>query len=291
VQQLRNAVGPVDRRWRTVAALRALGPSLHDLPRNWEPRQRIAAATRGDIADPAQWEALLTACLEQVLQTLLEARPPPGTVVEYWRAMDALSSAFAGLDHPASAERENLVVDSLRAATDAVFILRGGRPPFDAGGSPAQGPDAILAVSMRSASEALRDLRAPNAASARMAAARALRALADVLGTWSRSADGSATQFVASMRLQSTRLRRLDRLALDESRWAKAGLDAALDGLEPVIRGRASDGAASPDLSLWIEEARLAVASIDDRQTFPFQRAAIQDAFRIVATIFAVASR
>lgn len=286
VQQLQNA-GSVGRRSRTIAALRALDPALRDLPRSWESHARIAAATRNDIVDPAQWQALLEDCLEQVLQTLLEASPPRSMVVDYWRALDALSSAFAGLADPASAARESLVVDSLRAATDALFILRGGRPPFDAGGTPGDEPAATIAASMRAARDALRDLRAQNAASARTAAARALGALADVLSTWSRSTGATATPFVARMRLQSTRLRRLDRLAMDESRWTKAGLDAALDGLASMTHGRSGAGVPLP-LATWIEESRLAVASVDDRQTFPFQRAAIQDAFRMVATAFAI---
>jgi hypothetical protein len=180
------------------------------------------------------------------------------------------------------------VTDGMRAATDALFILRGVRPPFGVGGSPTT-ESATVAVSMQGAREAVGDLRTPDGSKAMKAATEALQSLADLLTALAGPAAEGPPPSVAQVRLQAMRLHRRDPLSLDESAWVKAGLDSALTGLEQLMHARAAEPGVRLPLTPWIEEARRAVESIDGRTMFTFQRAAIQDAFRTVVTAFAAA--
>ncbi|MEO8904519.1 MAG: hypothetical protein ABI627_23625 [Polyangiaceae bacterium] len=233
--------------------------------------------------------------LTAALQTLLAQSEPAQRQLEYRNTVGSLARSVAGV----SAQANNgdscpFVVDALRAATNAVFLALAGEPPFDeqASGSVEAQPLASMRAGLEPARAAVLALGEAHWQDARAAAAQALRTLAAMV----RAGDcaGTFTNQLSNIRFEAERLTRSDALSFGQVRWIKAGLVAALDGLDVDAR-RMPVEHAQGDLnhvgSALIASARKAVANIDAEDLFGFQRTAIQDGFRATFDAFVVVAQ
>jgi hypothetical protein len=182
-------------------------------------------------------------------------------------------------------EQQASIASAFRAATDTVFIASGGEAPF--GEAEAGKPDTSGVASLEDAVDAARaevlTLGQTDWMQTRQATARTLIALANVVAAADRRE--VLGHKVSDIRFQAERIRYADTLTFGRAAWIKAGLSAALDALEEL---RLMD---DQRLSVWARAARRAVASIEERDSLSFQRAAVQDAFRATIDAFVAATQ
>jgi hypothetical protein len=279
VTELESAAGPLAGR-ELAAVVQALAASLEPLSHAARLRlEAVASRMAGAPVRSLPQAGLLKEALQLLLDTLVRVQPTPGTEAEYRDVLRRVADSRQRLDELLLLDDQRpRLKESLRAAADAVFVARGGEPPFDdptpttREGAPLGPFDEQLARARQHVAEVA---RIPLMGS-RQASARALGALADMI----EAADsaGRLSQQIGELRFQATRLARGPETALGRAGWIRAGLQAAVDALLLVNGGRRST---------WIDEAQRAVAGIDETSPSSFQRAGIQDAFRATVDAFA----
>jgi hypothetical protein len=250
----------------------------------------LAANSEAAKASQAIRDALTIA-----LQTLLARAEPARRQLEYRNTVGSLARSVAGVSGVAS-DREScrVVVDALRAATNAIFLGLAGEPPFDEQHLDSTGlqPLASMSAGIEPARAAVLALGEAHWEDAPEASAQALRTLAAMV----RAGDctGRFTSQLSELHFEAERLTRSDPLSFGQVRWIKAGLVDALDGLDVDAR-RASVEHSGANLnhvgSALIASARKAAANIDATDLLGFQRTPVQDAFRATLDAFAVVAQ
>ncbi|HEU4579795.1 MAG TPA: hypothetical protein VFS67_16160 [Polyangiaceae bacterium] len=288
-----DAVPPDANHQALVQGLRDLGVAIAQLPGVSTARVAavLDAAQRLESAPAASYlhADLLKKGLGAALGALL-ARSPSGEGTASGDAAYRDVLARLGMDidsirgDRALLDQSKWVVDSFRAATDAVYLASSLQPPFGQASATAQSaapPDLERELSdARAALLELGQARWPNA---RAAVARALFSLADVVASLQRGAE--ANEKVNQIRLQAERLSSAELLTLDQTKWLETGLLSALDALDDLPPEQAAFVAA------WRDAARQAVGGLSQGDTLAFQAAAVQDGFRATLDAFFAASQ
>jgi hypothetical protein len=180
--------------------------------------------------------------------------------------------------------QSEVVAETFRFATDAVYLANSLEPPFGGAAVAAQteGPPNLdhQLSEARAALLKLGQARWPNA---RAAAARALFSLADVVESLPQG--GALSDEVNRIRLQAERLSSADLLTLDQTKWLATGLLTALDALDVLPPEQAVF------VGAWRNAARAAVGGLSQGDTLAFQAAAVQDGFRATLDAFVAASQ
>jgi len=272
-----------------VDALRQLANAIELLPNAGQYSIGVIRETaeRLESADPLSvaHADLVKKGLGAALQVLVTRSGSDGHEFDYQRAVRAFGVAVEAIDkeRPMREQYAN-VAGAFRAATDTVFLVAGGEAPF--GEAETRNSDATQSISIESAVEEARaevlKLGQMDWTQARQASSRALSALADVVAAADRR--NTLDRKVSDIRLQAERVRYADSLSFGRAAWIKTGLSAALDALEGGLIG-------DQRLAVWTRAARRAVASIEERDSLGFQRAAVQDAFRATVDAFVAATQ
>jgi hypothetical protein len=233
--------------------------------------------------------------LGRALATLVARPAPDGHAREYQQALRALALAVQAIDGQRPlAEQHASIAAGFRAAADVVYLAAGGEAPFgeaetghaDDGRQESQ-PSHLSPQSFGSAVEHARAevlaLGQTDWTQVQPAAARVLVAMANAVAAADRlKAHG---RNVSDINFLAERVRYADALSYGRAAWIKAALSSALDALESL-------GLLEPQrLSVWTDAARRAIASIEERKSLAFQRAAVQDAFRATIDAFVAATQ
>jgi hypothetical protein len=215
-----------------------------------------------------------------VVDALRPLTPPASDEDAYHAALRELAEAREQLDDLLRLDdQRDRLTHSLQAVTNAIFLARGAKPPFEASTPVFHARHIELGSFEDELARARRDIASLASISlmgSRLASARALASMADMIEAG--DSGRALTRQVAELRFQTARLDRGPQTALGRAGWIRAGLQAAVDALV-LSRGQAR--------SAWIDEAQRAVAGIDEGSASSFQRAAIQDAFRATVDAFA----
>jgi two-component system response regulator (stage 0 sporulation protein F) len=172
----------------------------------------------------------------------------------------------------------------LRAATNVVFAIEGMPPPFQASSlvGPRSGRPMGFAGAVAKARNAVAKLRTIGVDGRREAASQSFEAFAAALAALQGSSVLSGGEgAVSELRMQACRLRGATFLTFDKADWLKAGLTAALAGIETVA-ARGTRGW----LESWFHTAHAAVEDLRGDVAWSFQNAAVQDAFRSVLDVY-----
>lgn len=177
------------------------------------------------------------------------------------------------------------VADGLLVAAGLEPVVRS--PESTRTGADSETPGSPVSVeAARRASGLVSQVAIAPSAGFRSALAAALEGFADVLAHASVPADRSrADRLVVSVRADARKIRQLDQLGPDAAPVAKAGLGAALDGVEELTR--------SLDCSVcndWTARARAALNAVDDHTFVAFQRGPLQEACRLIADVLVLAA-
>jgi hypothetical protein len=266
--------------------LRQLGGGLQPVSRATSLRlQDIAQRLDGSPPDLLTHPRLLKDGFRVLLDGLLAARVPTANQVRYRRALQAFDRASDAVqDLVPFSEQSDGIKAALRAATDAIFLARGQRPPFDeaAALSIPELPVGTFQAELEQAHASVSELASADWMASRTASSRALAALADVVEAADR--DKLFRAQIHDVRFQAERLSLSETRALNHGQWVKVGLASVLDAWEALDWGRSS-----PE-PVWGRSARAAVEAIDERSDLSFQRGAIQDAFRTTLAAFVAAA-
>lgn len=266
--------------------LKELGRSLEPISHASNLRvQEVAQRLGGAPAHSLSQAGLLKQGLDLVLKALVPFASPPGREKDYRKGLQGLSQAIQAVQDllPFVEQRERTNA-ALQAAVDAIFLARGGEPPFGIANQ-RETPPLRLRPTVAQLEEARGDVS--KLARAKMldsstAAANALTALADMLAT--TETDAKLNALIAEARFQAERLERASTVRFGQAGWVRSGLIAVLDGLDLVQHGPAN--APCP----WSQVARAAVVGIDAHSSLVFQRAVIQDAFRATVDALTIAA-
>jgi hypothetical protein len=261
-------------------AVRALALSLEPLSHAGRLRmETLAGRMAGAPVRSLPQSGLLREALSVLLDTLVGVETTRSTDDRYRALLRRVAETREGLDELLLLDDQRpALAGALRAAANAVFLARGGEPPFDDAG-PTTREGTKLGPFAEQLAQARRDVALVARISltgSRLASARALASLADMIEV--ADTQRQLTQQIGEVRFQATRLERGPETALGRAGWIRAGLQAAVDALRVVNAGRRSP---------WIDEAQRAVAGIDEKSASSFQRAAIQDALRATVDAFA----
>jgi hypothetical protein len=268
----------------------ALAKLLEDMARGLEPISHaghlrlhdVARLLAGSPASALSHAGLLKQGLQLVLKALVPFPIQPTHRTDYRRALQALSlSTDAVQELVPLADQRGATMAALQSAVDAIFLARGGEPPFGEAERvelPAA-PLGPLDVELDQARAEISKLAQAPSMSSGPAAARALASLADVLAAADTTKRLQAP--IAEARFEAERLKRgSETLKFGQAGWVRAGLISLLDGLDALQHGPANLPSAGSRL------ARRAAVSIDERSSLVFQRPAIQDAFRATVDAF-----
>lgn len=243
--------------------------------------QRLHTSPPGLLTHPR----LLKEGLAVLLDGLLTVRVPTDDTERYRRALLAFDEAGAGV-HELSpfSEQATAINAALRAATDAVFLARGQRPPFDEAAALAVPaiPVGSLNDELQQALASVSELARADWMGSRRAASRALASLADVI----EAADGGKRfgEQVHDVRFQAERLGLSETRSFSQGKWVKVALTRVLDAWQGL------EWNGSRPAAIWGRSAQAAVAAIDEHSALSFQRGAIQDAFRTTLAAFLAAA-
>ena len=279
------SAGPKSDHGGLVQALRELSKVLELGPNmEWTAIEQVRNASQN--LDPSDSLALSQTTLVKnalgaALQTLVARPSPERNKVEYQKSVRAFRRAIEKIDTARSLlDQHPSVAAALRAVTDGLYLARGAEAPFGETGP----EDDTAALSLESAIEeaqaAVLTLGQMDWTQARGAASRALAALADVVAAADERK--AFANEVSEIRLQAERVQYAGSLTFGRAGWIKAGLESALDALEALRP------AEDECLAKWTRGARRAVASVEERGSLAFQRAAAQDAFRATVDAFVV---
>lgn len=153
-----------------------------------------------------------------------------------------------------------------------------------AAGSPPRGPVTVEAA--HRASGVVSRLAMARSSEFRPALGDALAAFAEVLSRTRVDGDRSRMdKLVDEVRQDATKVLRLDQLGPDAAPAAKAGLGAALDGIEALTRPLECSVCSD-----WIARARATVDAIDDHSLLVFQRGPVQEACRLIADVLVIST-
>jgi hypothetical protein len=298
LQRLTSAVNtlddaPPDANHRAlVQALRDLGVAIAQLPGTSTARVAavLDAAQRLESAPAASYlhADLLKKGLAAALGALLaRSAPDEGTPYRDGAYRDMLARLGMAIDSirgdRALLDQGELVADSFRAATDAVYLASSLQPPFPRAAAGVQhATSPALDQELSDARAALLELGQARWPNARAAVARALFSLADVVESLPNG--GALSDKVNRIRLQAERLSSADLLTLDQTKWLVTGLLTALEALDLLP---AEQGAF---VASWREAARNAIAGLSQGDTLAFQAAAVQDGFRTTLDAFVAVS-
>lgn len=268
-----------------------LADLLEDMGRALEPishagRLRVHEVARllaGSPANSLSHAGLFKQGLELVLKALVPFSTPPARANDYRVALQALSQSTGAVqDLVPLVDQRTRATAALRAAVDAIFLARGGEPPFGEAESldvPST-PLGPIDVELEQARADISKLARIPAMGSAPATGRALASLAQVLAAADSGEKTKAA--IAEVRFEAERLKRgNETLKFGQAGWARAGLISVLDGLDDLQHGPAKMPSA------WSQIARAAAVSIDERSSLVFQRPAIQDAFRATVDAFA----
>jgi hypothetical protein len=266
--------------------LKELGRSLEPISHASSLRvQEVALRLGGAPANSLSQAGLLKQALDLVLKALVPFASPPGREKDYRKGLQGLSqSTEAVQDLLPFVEQRERTNAALQAAVDAIFLARGGEPPFGVANQ-RETPALRLGptdMQLEEAREDVSKLARATMLDSSTAAANALNALADVVAT--TETDAKLKALIAEARFQGQRLERASTTRFGQAGWVRSGLIAVLDGLDIVQHGPAH--APCP----WSQVARAVVVSIDAHSSLAFQRAVIQDAFRATVDALAVAA-
>jgi hypothetical protein len=263
-----------------AAALDALADAIEPIARDHGPtaRLRALASELRDAGANEEHGAVVVDALGNVLEALLAV--VGDAKLAYARAV----YAYERLEREEPLARQtDRVRDVLAAIANTIAAAQGKAPPF---------ASAIVADGARDTG----DLRAratrvqhlvedaaaaPSTDVAIRRTIDVLRALADAIRSASTSTDvallASPVSFAAS------RLEQVGYVSFDRVDLVKGALETSIDALSELAQ--ASEGST---LAIVIEAARVAVRGIEERTTYAFERAQVQDALRSVATAFVV---
>lgn len=300
LQRLSSAVdalgpGPGDpHHGEIVVALRELANALELTPdaRDRAPAKLREAAEELESSSPSSLEHadMLKEALKIALRPLVSRAAPSGHETEYRDSVEALGRSIDALnaDRPLL-EQEQAVVAAFRAATDAVYLARGGVPPFGQAKAEDQGRGAVGTIEdeLEQAREDVLELGQTKWTNDRQASASALSSIADVVEA--SDPDRAQRNRISVIRFQAERLRSADSFRFGQAAWVKTGLTTSLDALDAMHADERADEQAI--VTSWIRAARRAVGSIEERDSLSFQRAAVQDGFRSTVDAFVVASQ
>lgn len=264
-----------DEHHRVVRALRDASTALDEVEQQRRPDDRVrAAAERLETSGVESLEhsddvrSALVAARERLSGHTPSVEQAPAfeaALVELADNIDALSPSQPLL------EQSTIVRRSFRALTNAIFLTARQPAPFmDRSPEP------------RSAAEVLEHARADVLAlgradigNVRERTSRAMYSVAELV----EAVDASAVQ-VAAVRAEARRLEHDTIGPFAHTGWVERGLRAALDSLDNLDRCRESFVTGS------VRAARRAAGGLPERGALPFQRAAVQDAFRATVGAF-----
>ncbi len=236
---------------------------------------RVLARNLGGSSDAERQSALFKDALSDALEVLLKQEPPGAQREEYEAAVAALGRTLEAVrrERPLLEQRER-VREALRAAANASFLRRGLAAPFDAS-------ELTDVVNVQSVRVELDDARAEvlelgqlSWDRATAAAGRALSSLADALTA--ADCERRLRGTIGGVRFEAARLSDSGGVGLQQAAWIKTGLSNALDALDRLAPAQEGGYQASSVTA----DARKSVAAISEQQSFVFQRAGIQDAYR-----------
>lgn len=192
-----------------------------------------------------------------------------------WRRRAAASLGTFDEGRPLLAQLDT-IRDALGDIANGLLVARGldptvqppprrEKPPLDGG---AISLDQARVASMRVSSLAL-----SSDAQLRAGIAAAFDAFADALDGESPELRGSSS----SLRVDANRLRRSEPLDVETARWTKQGLLGCAAALASMPVGRTPPGGD------WVARARAAASGLHEEMLVSFQRAPMQEAFRLLA--------
>jgi hypothetical protein len=275
-----DATGPL------ASALERLAAAIGSQPRSREASQALTGA-----ANRLRHGADETAAAKDVRAALaatasvFRASPDVLVIGDGAGATSFFACAVDLVDGSTSlrSQRASLIC-VLRAATNVIFAREAMPPPFQAGAlvGPRSARQGGFAGAVAEVRDAVAKLRTMGVDGRREAASRSFEALAAALAALRGSSvmaggDGE----VSELRMQACRLRGATFLTFDKADWLKAGLTAALAGIEAVASSGARDS-----LRIWFETAHAAVEDIRGDVAWSFQNAVVQDGFRTVLDVY-----
>jgi hypothetical protein len=280
------AAAGVDETGPLASALERLAAAIGSEPRSREASQALTGA-----ANRLRQGANETAAAKDVREALaatasvFRATPDIQVLGGGTGAASFFACAVDLVDGSKSLRRQRAsLICVLRAATNVIFAREAMPPPFQASSlvgprSPGQGGFAGAVAEVR---DAVAKLRTMGVDGRREAASRSFEAFAAALTALKGSSvmAGGDSQ-VSELRMQACRLRGATFLTFDKADWLKAGLTAALAGIEAVAPSRARDS-----LEIWFETAHAAVEDIRGDVAWSFQNAVVQDGFRTVLDVY-----
>lgn len=260
--------------------LQRLGSAMEPLSHATNLRLReVAQRLAGSPMNSLSQAGLLKQALTLVLESLVASSSPPGRQSEYTGGLRALRESTQAIDELlALPNQQPRTVAALHAATDVVFLARGGEAPFGEAERTEQPPAPLgsFETELDRARKDVSTLAQTNLTASRKAAAAALAALGNVVAA---ADDGNRlAKQIAEIRFEAERLERAHASEFGQAGWIRSGLENALDALSVLHAGKSSP---------WLRIAQRAVASIDQRSWLSLQRAPVQDAFRTTVDAFA----